>query len=124
MAESLVVDLDLYKTYLKKSKSARKFLAGLAAIGLAVSEAGGTAVIISSQNPAMMSALKSLAIACAQYPDERAARFIFARCDFKALKKGYTVDPLDLYRIYNPPDFERAVQLHEFLSGLNYKTEM
>lgn len=72
----------------------------------------------------MMPALQSLAAACAQVSDERAGRFYFARCDFKALKKGYTVDAMDLYRIYNPVDFKHAAQLHEFFSSLGYKTEV
>ena len=122
--DDLVIDPATSEGYFKKARSAKKFLPGLAALGLGVNVTPEMTVLTCRQFPAMMPALQALAAACAMVPDERAGRFYFARCDFKALKKGYTVDPLDLYGIYNPADFEHAAQLHEFFTGLGYKTEV
>jgi hypothetical protein len=121
---NLVIDPAVSAAYLKKARSAKKFLPGLAALGLSVSESQEESVLTCSQFPAMMPALQAFAAACTLIPDERVGRFYFARCDFEALMKSYSVDPLDLYRIYNPQDFQRAAQLHVFFTGMGYKAEV
>ena len=122
--QDLVIDPAVSVEYLKNTRSAKKFLPGLAALGLSVKETQAQTVLTCSRFPAMMPALRALASVCAQIPDERAGRFYFARCDFEAMLKGYKVDPMDLYRIYNPQDLPRAAQLHEFFTGMGYKAEV
>jgi hypothetical protein len=120
--QNLVFDLDVYAAFVKKFKTARKFLAGMASAGLTVCEADGKAVLGNSRYPAMMLALKTLADRCSQYSDQKTVRFHLARCDFRALEKDYSPDAMDLYRVFSPPDLARVTLLHEFLIRMNYKT--
>ena len=67
----------------------------------------------------MMPAFKMLAEACAL--QGRTGELNFGRCDFRALNPGYEPEAMDLYRVFNPVDFERVSQLHAYLTELNYK---
>ncbi len=119
--QRLVFPPEIGESYLKKTRTAKKFLPGLASFGLSLSVTPQTAALECSGFPAMMPALQALASACTQFADARVSLFHFGRCDFKALRQGYEVAPEDLYRIFNPPDAVRAASLHRYFMGRHYK---
>ena len=68
----------------------------------------------------MLAAMKPLALSCAAYKNERIGKFLFARCDFKALAPGYEPDVLELYRISGPEEFAQVASLHGFFNAKGY----
>lgn len=107
-------------TYLPKPRTARKFLEGMAPLGLALTVSGDRAVLRNTRFPAMMPALQAMAQRCSQHADPQMGRFHFDRCDYKALAQDEP-EPLEMYRIFNAADFERIAELHAFFTGRGYK---
>ncbi len=122
--ENLRLSREEYAGILKESKVKKPFLQGLIAVGLGVAEEEASMRLYSQRFPAMMPALKRLAGACAQRTERNLARFFFTRCDFQVLDPQYRPGVLELYRVFAPEDYERVVQVHEFLSRLKYKPEI
>ena len=103
----------------------RKMLKGMEGVGLALSEADGGVTVESPVYPAMMPTLKELGEACAQIEDERLAKFLFARCDFRALDPAYEPEPLDMLRASLPPtEYDQAVVLHRHLGEIAYAPKL
>jgi hypothetical protein len=121
--QELVLDLEVLGAF-KKTKPGAKFLLGLEGIGLSVTVEGDQMVMVSQTHPGMMPALHALAQACLRYSDQRLGRFLFTRCEFKALEKDYFPGVLDLYCIFNHPASARLASLHEFFMKMKYKTEV
>lgn len=123
--QDITLPLEACAKYLQKSKSSKKFLQGLESAGLSVSIAGNQVTLHSSRFPEMMLALKTLAEHCTQYTqkDEPLGAFFFARCDFRALQKGYQPEPLDLYRMFTPTEYEYLAALHDFFIEMKYKPQ-
>ncbi len=115
----LLLDEAVVNDYAGKSKAKKQFLKGLEAVGLAIMPEGEGVVLRSERFPAMMPAFKMLAEACA--PQGRTGELNFGRCDFRALNPGYEPEAMDLYRVFNPADFQRVAELHAYLAQLNYK---
>ena len=115
----LLLDAAEVNAFAGKSKAKKQFLKGLEDAGLLIAVDGATAILRSERFPAMMPALKMLAEACA--PAGRTGELNFGRCDFRALNPGFEPEAMDLYRVFNPVDFERVSQLHAYLTELNYK---
>lgn len=108
----------------KASGIGPKFLQGLASSGLRIALSGARSVLSSREYPAMMAALKTLALGCAEHESERMGKFHFARCDFKAGTPAYDPDVLELYRAFGPVDYSHVAQLHAFFSAKGYKTSL
>lgn len=51
-------------------------------------------------------------------------RVFFTRCDFRALRQDFSLEPLDLYRVFAPENFARVAKLHDFLSARGYQAEV
>lgn len=111
-----------YATYLAKSpRVKRKMLRGMAAVGLTVSELDGAVMIANTHYPTMMPALKALAVACLRFDDERMAKLLFTRCDFRTFELDYQPDVLDVLRTaVSSSEYEQAVELHNALVGMAY----
>lgn len=116
-----------YAGFLQKSRSRKQFLQGMFSTLLSITETDEHLLITCVKFPALWLALKAMAAAYEQasasqkVEDRDLARFNFARCDFRALDKGFHPSPLDLFRVFNTPDYERVAQLHAYFTGLNYK---
>jgi hypothetical protein len=108
---------------IKQTKVKRKFLQGLESAGLAVLADNDRVTLRNSQFPAMLPALQALARACAQYPRQQENQFHFARCDFRVLDQpGYCPEAMQLYRESAGEDLDRLTALHEYFTGLGYRT--
>jgi len=120
--EGLQLSAEDYAAFLGKGpRVKRKVLKGMEDVGLSLAEAGGCVVAANGAYPAMMSGLQALGEACAQREDERLAKFLFARCDFRALDPGYGPEPLDMLRAsLSPSEYEHAVALHHRLGEMVY----
>lgn len=116
--------LDDYPATIKDSAIKPKFLKGLGSSGLMITLSGDQAVLTSPQFPAMLPALKTLALGCAAFKAERIGKFHFARCDFRALDPHYEPDVLELYQLFRLEEFERLSRLHTFFSAKGYKTSL
>ncbi len=115
----LFLDEGVVNDYAGKSKAKKQFLKGLEAVGLEIVLEGAGLVLRSQRFPAMMLAFKLLAEACA--PQGRTGELNFGRCDFRALIPGYEPEAMDLFRVFNPVDFQRVAELHAYLAQMNYK---
>jgi hypothetical protein len=118
---SLALDLSEYSGFVQKSKNKKQFFKGFPGAGLEMTESGETLTLTCPRFPAMFLALKTLAEACAQSPDPRLARYNFGRCDFRALDPHFHLSALDLFRVFNLPDYERAARLDAYFSERGYK---
>jgi len=112
VGEGLRLSREDYADYFAKSpRVKRKMLKGMAAAGLTVSELEDAVMITNAHYPAMMPAFKALVEACLQLDDERLARFLFTRCDFRVLDADYGPDVLDVLRTaVSPSECELAVE--------------
>lgn len=113
---------DDYAAFFAKSPRVKhKFLKGIEAVGLTVSEGDDAVFVGNEQYPNMMLALKALAQACQHRVNERMGKYLFARCDYCALDMDYRPDALHvLQSVVSPAEFERAVKLHHTLEGMAY----
>jgi hypothetical protein len=118
---NLVFDQEAYSGLIKAAKIGQKFLQGLEGAGLTVNKTSTHVVLSNPRFPGMMPALKMLSHACQQYESENIRQFHFARCDFRALEPGYSVQAMDLFSIFSAQVFERLEALHEFMISMNYK---
>jgi hypothetical protein len=111
-----------YAAFFAKSPRVKhKLVRGMKEVGLTVSEQDGAMWVDNTHYPNMMLALKTLAEACEQHADARMSRFLFARCDVRALDPDYQPDMLEVLRtVMSPAESERAVKLHHALAELAY----
>lgn len=107
-----------------KKKPGRAWVKGLGAAGLELTDKGGIFMVTSTQHPHMLPALKALAQACAACPEPFLGPLFFARCDLRALNQDFSVDALDLYRIFPPEDYAHAVKLHAYFTGRGYQPQV
>ncbi len=120
---ALGLEKNQYAGLLTECKIKKPFLSGLASVGLSISEAGGQVMIQAPAYPRMMLAWKTLAQACIRFKDLKLGKFNFARADFRALDGHFSPSALDLYKFFDPVDYDRLTRLHQFFSDLNYKPE-
>jgi hypothetical protein len=113
---------DDYAAFLTKGPRVKKrFLKGMEEVGLTVSEAEDATLVGNTQYPNMMLALKALAEACLQRGDDNLSRYLFARCDLRALDVDYQPDALDVLRTaISPSEYEQAIELHHALAQMGY----
>jgi hypothetical protein len=112
---------DFASFFVKSSRVKRRFLKGMEEVGLTLSEGDEAVTVGNASYPNMMLALQALAKACGQNADDRMSRFLFARCDFRALESDYRPDVLDMLRTaMSPAEHEHAVQLHHALAEMAY----
>jgi hypothetical protein len=123
-AGALVVETGWFDGLLKQNRTVRKFLAGMQTVGLALAQIESETVIRSTRFPVMMAALHALAKACADHYDPNQRVSYFARCDFGALEPGYTVDPGELYRVFNAEDMEKLRILHRYFLDRGYRAQV
>ena len=108
---------------LKKSKPLRGFVQGMEIAGLRLAD-GEPPALTCTRFTAMLPALQTLTAACAQNPSPELGRFHFARCDFRALRKGFQPEVLELYHIFGADDFSRLAEVHEYYLHNGYKPEL
>lgn len=112
---------DAIAFFAKNPRVKRKFLKGMESVGLFLSEQDTEVVVSNPHYPHMMQALKKLAETCAHYADQRLGRFLFTRCDFRALNTDFQPDILDLQRhVLSSSSFKSALQLHQNISKMFY----
>jgi hypothetical protein len=118
----LRLDKEDYASFFAKSpRVKRKFIDGMQKVGLTVSEQDDAMVVGNTHYPNMMLALKALAEACGQRADVRMGKYLFARCDFRALEPDYQPDVLDMLRtVISPSAYEHVVELHHALVEMAY----
>ena len=108
--------------FAKNPRVKRKVLTGMESAGLIVDEQDDRVIVKNTQFPEMMPALKSLAQACEKISDTRIGRFLFSRCDFRALDTEYQPDVLDMLHPILPPESkEDILGLHQYLSEYDYE---
>ncbi len=117
----LALEKSRYAELLKECSLKKPFLAGLASVGVSIAEDGDFIRISSPAYPRMTLAWKTLAQACFRFADPKLGKFNFARADFRALDGHFTPPALDLYRFFEPAEYERLARLHQFFTGLKYK---
>lgn len=120
--EGQALNLNGFGALIKQSKVGRKFLQGFESAGLTISEANDTAVLMNTQFPQMMAALRALAASCAVYESEKLGKYQFAHCDFRTLQ-NVNPEVMELYRIFVGADYGRLVKLHEYFCDKKYKTQ-
>jgi len=118
---SLALGLDDYSAYLGNSRSKKQFLKGFSGAGLAVIEGAEGVVLTSARFPRMFPALKALAEAGSQAADPRVGQISFAHCDFRVLDPAFKLSPRELYRVFNPQDYERVARLDAYFIARGYK---
>lgn len=117
----LIEPQDPSLTFLKK-KSGRAWINGLASIGLSVVEGSGPIILTSERYPKIMTALQALAQASERCENSNLGLVFFSRCDFKALRDDFNVDPLDLFHVFGPEDRIHAEEIHAFFTERGYQT--
>jgi hypothetical protein len=120
---ALVMETSQYADLLKEYKIKKPFLSGLASVGLSMTVAGEQIIIKAPDYPNMLLAWKTLAQACCSFKDPKLGKFNFARADFRALDGHFSPSALDLYKFFDPDDYERLARLHQFFTDLKYKPE-
>jgi hypothetical protein len=125
-ADGLRLSQDDYTSFFAKGpRVKRKLVQGMQATGLTVTEREDGVLVGHSSHPRIMPALRSLALACTRRDDQRLATMLFARCDFRALDAGFEPDPLDMLQTaLAPAEYDRAVELHRTLTGMDYKASL
>ena len=112
---------DYASFFAKNPRVKRKLVNGMQAVGLTVAERDDAIMVGNTQHPDMMLALKTLAEACEQRDNMRVAKFLFARCDFRALDAGYEPAVLDMLRTATSrAEFECVMQLHLAMVEMGY----
>ncbi len=101
----------------------RQFLAGLEATSLTIERAGDTATITHSRFPAMMPALKAMAERCSAFADTAVGATMFAVCHLPILDR-HTLEPLNLYGMFDEEDRARVGELHSYFSERGYTTDV
>lgn len=109
---------------LQKPKPGRAFLRGLAGVGLVVDEGPEQAALRCPRYPAAPAGLQALAQACAAVTPANLGRFLFARCDFGALRPGYRPAVLDMYAVFGPEMQARLAHLHDFFTARGYQAAL
>ncbi len=106
----------------KEAGVSKKFLDGLAGIGLAIIPSGEAAEMTCQAFPAMPVGLSRLAQQCSQVEDERLRAFCFARCDFKVSGRAYQPAALDLYAGFDAQEAQLAAEIHRMFIGRGFQT--
>jgi len=112
-----------FPVLLAQTSKKQPFIKGLESTGLTVQCEEYTASLTHRRFPAMMPALKAMAEQCAAHNKQNAATAMFARCDLRGLC-GHTLQPVDLYGMFDDADRARVLELHRYFSERGYKTEL
>jgi hypothetical protein len=123
-AQSLVLVEADYAGFVGRPKTLKTLLAGMESAGLMIHLEAGNAVLHSERFPKMFPALQQMAQTCTRAEDAKSGRFNFARCDFQALKPGYSAPVAEIYQVFSPTDLEYVLELHQFFLERKYKTEV
>lgn len=107
-----------------KKKPGKSWISGMERAGLALIAVDGGVCLQNARFPRMMAALQALAHACASCADTALGQLFFARCDLRALAGDFTVQPLDLYRIFPAEDTAWAADLHEYFTTRGYQAQV
>ena len=107
--------------FAKSPRVTQKLVNGMYAAGLATDEWDDVIKVGNIEYPGMMLALKAVAGACAQRDDARLSRFLFARCDFRALDGDYQPLVRELLRTATSrAESECVAQLHLAMVEMGY----
>lgn len=119
--DALVLPALVVSAYLKRGRTSKVFLNGLAQVGLRVESDGTVATVRHEAGPEMLLALKELALACEAVADPNMRAFHFARCDLRALDAAFQPDAADLYAYFDADDCAHALEMHQFFVSKGFK---